>query len=73
MGFHSVVPWAISQRWNLGGIGGGGGGNFFFLFFSEIQPNSPLPDRLSARPSVMLTPPKPLDEIQSNLVYELLT
>ena len=27
----------------------------------------------SARPSVMLSPPKPLDEIQPNLVCELLT
>ena len=29
--------------------------------------------RLSVRPSVMLSPPKPLDEIQPNLVSELLT
>ena len=28
---------------------------------------------LSVRPSVMLSPPKPLDEIQPNLVCELLT
>ena len=28
--------------------------------------------RLSVRPSVMLSPPKPLDEIQPNLVCELL-
>ena len=29
--------------------------------------------RLSVRPSVTLSPPKPLDEIQPNLVCELLT
>ena len=29
--------------------------------------------RLSGRPSVMISPPKPLDEIQPNLVCELLT
>ena len=34
---------------------------------------SPLSVRLSVHLSVMLTPPKPLDEIQPNLVCELLT
>ena len=29
--------------------------------------------RLSVRPSVMLSPPKPLDKIKPNLVCELLT
>ena len=49
--------------------------NYPHAFFKKAKGIllSPPSVRLSVRPSVMLSPPKPLDEIQPNLVCELLT